>query len=129
MARSVIPSLADRLRTAQEARQARLQRAKVAAESPEAAQRWKTRQAIVTACEVRIASRKAEEQARKDREVAERAAAEAELQLYCKPNSMPVPWRKLSGRVGRPLQRPSAKRFSRRAGRVAEPRSGAASKV
>ena len=67
-AKSVIPNQADRLRAAQEARQAQLQRAKTAAESPEAAQRWEARQAIVAARKPRIGARQAEEQAHKERE-------------------------------------------------------------
>src|SRR5579864_9751578 len=77
MAKAVIPNVADRLRAAQEAKQALLQRAKAAAESPEAAERWEARQAVVAARNRRIAERKVAEQARKQREAAERAAAEA----------------------------------------------------
>ena len=77
MAKSIIPNIADRLRAAQEARQAQLQRAKAAAESPEVAKRREERQAVVAARNLRIAERKAAEQARKEREAAERAAAEA----------------------------------------------------
>jgi hypothetical protein len=78
VAKSAIPNLAERLRTAQEARQAQLQRAKAAAESPAAIERREARQAIVAARNIRLAERKAEEQVRKEREAAERAAAEAE---------------------------------------------------
>ena len=85
MAKSAVPSLADRLRASQEARRAQLQRAQTAAASPEAVARREARQAIVAARDLRIATRKAEEQARKAEEQArreheeiERAAAEAE---------------------------------------------------
>ena len=78
MAKSAVPSLADRLRASQVAKQAQLQRAQAAAANPEAAKRWEARQAIVAARNLRIATRRIEAQARKEREAAERAAAEAE---------------------------------------------------
>jgi hypothetical protein len=78
MAKSIIPNVADRLRAAQEAKQAALQRAKAAAQDPEAVNRREARQAIVTARNLRIAARKAEEQRLRERQAAERAAADAE---------------------------------------------------
>jgi hypothetical protein len=78
MVKFAVPTLADRLRAAQEARQALLQRAKAAAANPEATERREARQALVAARNLRIETRKAEEEAQKEREAAERAAAEAE---------------------------------------------------
>jgi dTMP kinase len=78
MAKSGVPTIADRLRAAQEARQTQSERAKAAAASPDVAKRREAREAIVEARNLRIAARRADEQARKEREAAERAAAEAE---------------------------------------------------
>jgi len=68
MAKSAVPNVAERLRAQQEARQAQIQRAQAAAASPEAAKRREVRQAFVAAGNLRIAARKAEEQARQERE-------------------------------------------------------------
>jgi hypothetical protein len=63
---------ADRLSTANEARKAQSERAKVLAERLERAERRKEREAIVAARNTRIDERKAAEAARKEREAAAR---------------------------------------------------------
>lgn len=77
MAKSAVPNLPDRLRAAEEARRALLERAKAAALDPAAEERRQARQTIVAARNLRVGARKAGEQAQREREAAERAAAEA----------------------------------------------------
>ena len=81
MAKSAVPSLADRLRASQAAKQAQLQRAQAAAANPEVAKRREARQALVAVRNLRIAQRKVEDQAREEREAAEQAAVDRSAHL------------------------------------------------